>query len=201
MQLTTGWARTAGFPLLPQEAKTGLARVVQGARSARSIRVFRTQRDVLTLLVVTASYWFFSAIVWQAPLFELIESVHRSEVLKIALLSLSIVGAFVIVKEPIYSFVSTHIQAIRTAVVGVSGILILGMTFYWLNQDIFDKLINMATEGLLIDIPDDISFFAGNCFLLGANVILPALGCAFLFQAVRHSLGRDDFSRTSTWYN
>jgi hypothetical protein len=196
MQLTTGWARTGGLPPLPPEAKTRLANVVRGARN---IKVFRTQRDVLTLLVVTASYWFFSAIVWQVPLFKLIGGLHQTEILKIALLSLSIVGAFVLIKEPIYLFISTHIRASGTAIAATSSVLVLGIFLYWLNQNTFDELQTIVTKGLMIDILDNVSFFLGNCFLLGVNVILPALGCAFLFQALRHASGRGGFSRTSTW--
>jgi hypothetical protein len=107
----------------------------------------------------------------------------------------------VLIKEPVYSFISTHIRATGTAIVAVSSVFVLGISLYWLNQDILFRLTNMATESLLINVSDDVFFFLGNCFLLGVNVILPALGCAFLFQALRHGLGRDDFSRTSTWYN
>ncbi len=179
MQLTTGWTGTAGSTLSFQKARSEFAKLVGGLPS---IKVFGASGSAATFFVVTASYWFFAATVWPAPVCKLIGDIHQLGALRMTFDFLSIIGAFVVANELTFRLFTNNIRAKK--ILGASAWIALVATtiLFWGDKNI-SMLIDAVTERLSLDFSSLASFIGGGCLLMSANIILPVLGGAFLFRA------------------
>jgi hypothetical protein len=195
MQLTTGWIGTTISSISLQKAQSTLARLVG---DLRSIKVFRASGTAATLFVVATAYWFFAAMVWPALVSRLIGDVHQLGALRIAFEFLSVVGAFVVANELVFPLFANNIRAKKILSAGAWVALVAATTLFWGDKNI-SMLIDAATERLSLDFATLVSFIGSGCLLMGANIILPVLGGAFLFRAVQHLVGATSTgSRTPT---
>jgi hypothetical protein len=81
--------------------------------------------------------------------------------------------------------------ALKPVATVLLSVLMFAAVSYWMNERIFTSLIDMAVE-TRVGSP---AFILGNCLLMTINIILPALGGAFLVRLVQHALRPPKASR------
>jgi hypothetical protein len=184
MQLTTEWTRTTASQLSAHKAEAE-----KMVRDLRGVKVFKNPTSALTLFVVAALYWFFATIVWRTPTFWLIGEIYQSGAFKPVLMSLSLIGIFVVANELLSSLFAASIRTIRLGAASAAAVLAVATILYWARQDICSALCQGARESLFQNLLTAASFVASNCFLLSAIVVFPLLGSVFLLKAGRNILG------------
>ncbi|HWB47760.1 MAG TPA: hypothetical protein VG651_01510 [Stellaceae bacterium] len=166
MQLATEWTQVSGLHAFA--ARLG------------GTKVFRTPRQFAMLAAVTTSYWLVSATVCAASLFPLIRGIHQVGGLRLALAVLAAIGAFVVINEPAAALLAGHGAAAKIALSSLVALFGLTAVGFWLDGAMFAAAIHFATAPATMGI----AYAAGNLFLLGATVMLPVLGAAYLLRLV-----------------
>ncbi len=182
MQLTTEWTRTSDLQFAARKVEA----LISGLHS---VKVFKNPTSALTLFVIVALYWFFAAIVWRTPTFWLIGEIYQSGAFKPVLMSLSLIGIFVVANELLSSLFAASIRTIRLGAASAAAVLAVATILYWARQDICSVLCDGARENIFQGVVTAASFVGSNCFLLSAIVVFPLLGSAFLLKAGRNILG------------